>query len=176
MNVASIKELLSAMIAKINGKNEGVDWNENDETSPAFVKNRPFYEESLVSVPHPNMSGVAWYKVSSSVPSGDHSAGAAITLLANGKKYSSVIYMSTDDFYFDGDGVCIITLKDNVVIEILGGCTFPGKGTYFCCSDMITITGVALGKDADPEITWDGSTGEVKSLMRSLFQLCPAWL
>lgn len=41
--MASIKELLQAMINKINGKNEGVDWNENDETSPAFVKNRPFY-------------------------------------------------------------------------------------------------------------------------------------
>ena len=43
--MASIKELLQAMINKINGKNEGVDWNENDETSPAFVKNRPFYKE-----------------------------------------------------------------------------------------------------------------------------------
>lgn len=41
--MASIKELLQSMINKINGKNEGVDWNENDETSPAFVKNRPFY-------------------------------------------------------------------------------------------------------------------------------------
>ena len=46
--MASIKELLSAMIAKINGKNEGVDWNENDETSPAFVKNRPFYTGETV--------------------------------------------------------------------------------------------------------------------------------
>lgn len=46
--MASIKELLSAMIAKINGKNEGVDWNENDETSPAFVKNRPFYTGKAV--------------------------------------------------------------------------------------------------------------------------------
>lgn len=61
------------------------DWNQNDETSPAFVKNRPFYENSLVSVQNPNMSGMAWYKVSSSVPSGDHSAGAAITLLENGQ-------------------------------------------------------------------------------------------
>ena len=41
--MASIKELLQSMINKINGKNEGVDWNQNDETSPAFVKNRPFY-------------------------------------------------------------------------------------------------------------------------------------
>ena len=46
--MASIKELLTAMIAKINGKNEGVDWNENDETSPAFVKNRPFYTGEAV--------------------------------------------------------------------------------------------------------------------------------
>lgn len=72
--------------------------------------------------------------------------------------------MSTDDYFFDGDGACIITLKDNVVIELVGGCTFPEKGTYFCCSDMVTVTGVALGKDADPEITWDGSTSEVKKL------------
>lgn len=46
--MASIKELLTAMIAKINGKNEGVDWNENNETSPAFVKNRPFYTGEAV--------------------------------------------------------------------------------------------------------------------------------
>lgn len=46
--MASIKELLQAMINKINGKNEGVDWNENDETSPAFVKNRPFYTSDPV--------------------------------------------------------------------------------------------------------------------------------
>lgn len=68
--MASIKELLTAMIAKINRKNEGVDWNENDETSPAFVKNRPFYDKSLVSVPHPQATGLAWYKVSDDVPTG----------------------------------------------------------------------------------------------------------
>lgn len=66
--MASIKELLSAMIAKINGKNEGVDWNENDETSPAVVKNRPFYEDSLLSVTAEGLPYV-WYKVSDDVPS-----------------------------------------------------------------------------------------------------------
>lgn len=46
--MASLKELLNTMIAKINGKNEGVDLNENDETSPAFVKNRPFYKSTSI--------------------------------------------------------------------------------------------------------------------------------
>ena len=31
-------------------------------------------------------------------------------------------------------------------------------------SDMGFISGFALGMDADPEITWDGSTGEIKTL------------
>lgn len=39
----SLKQGLQELIG--GSSSEGVDWNENDETSPAFVKNRPFYKE-----------------------------------------------------------------------------------------------------------------------------------
>ena len=60
--MATLKDLLTTIISKLNGKVTTVngvspddsgnvevqlgaqsDWNQNDETSPAFVKNRPFY-------------------------------------------------------------------------------------------------------------------------------------
>lgn len=65
--MATFKELMSAIISKLNCKVASVngttpdengnvevqsgvqsDWNENDETSPAFVKNRPFYTGEAV--------------------------------------------------------------------------------------------------------------------------------
>lgn len=39
----SLKQGLQELIG--GSSSEGVDWNENDETSPAFVKNRPLYKE-----------------------------------------------------------------------------------------------------------------------------------
>ena len=40
------KEALKQGLRELIGSSssgEGVDWNENDEASPAFIKNRPFY-------------------------------------------------------------------------------------------------------------------------------------
>ena len=163
--MASIKELLTAMIAKINGKNEGVDWNENNETSPAFVKNRPFYDKSLVSVPHPQDTGLAWYKVSDDVPTGHPAAGDKISFMKNGNYGEGVIILSTDDGYVSSEAMVVVALKDNYVISELDNLTFPEKGTYFLAGEGLTsYTGFALGIHADPEITWDGSTGEIKQL------------
>ena len=163
--MASIKQLLSAMIAKINGKNEGVDWNENDETSPAFVKNRPFYDKSLVSVPHPQATGLAWYKVSDDVPTGHPAVDDSACIILNGNKFNGSIFLSTDDCYLASELMVVVALKDNTVISEFNNLTFPEKGTYFLAGEGLpSVTGFALGKNADPEITWDGNTGEIKPI------------
>lgn len=163
--MASIKELLQAMINKINGKNEGVDWNENDETSPAFVKNRPFYDKSLVSVTHPIYTGMAWYKVSDDVPTGHPAVNDKACIIANGSKMNGSIVLSNDEGYIAAELVVVVALKDNAVFFEDNKLTFPEKGTYFYAGeDSLSITGFALGIDADPEITWDGNTGEIKPI------------
>ena len=140
------------------------DWNQNDETASDYIKNRPFYEKSLVSVPHPEIPGAFWYKVSDAVPTGDHSLNATCCSLIDGVKSNGKIVLSTDDYYVATDGLAVVALKDNAVSEPFGK-TFPERGTYFLSGgDLPLITGFALGRDADPEITWDGSTGEIKTL------------
>lgn len=163
--MASIKELLQAMINKINGKNEGVDWNENDETSPAFVKNRPFYDKSLVSVPNPQNTRMAWYKVSDDVPTGHPAVNDKACIILDGSKMNGKILLSNDEYYVASELMVVVALKDNVVFSEFNNLTFPEKGTYFIAGEgLSSIAGFALGKDADPEITWDGNTGEIKPI------------
>ena len=141
------------------------DWNENDETSPAFVKNRPFYDKSLVSVPHPQVTGLAWYKVSDDVPTGHPAKGDESDYIANGNRVQSHILLSTDDGYVTSEFIVVVALKDNLVISELDNLTFPEKGTYFLAGEgLASITGFALGRGADPEIIWDGNTGEIKPI------------
>ena len=142
------------------------DWNQNDSTAPDYVKNRPFYEKPLVSVPHPEIPGVFWYKVSDAVPTGDHSLNAISCCVINGKKTNISIGLSTNDYYATSEFFVFVALTDNVFIADQDvQITFPEKGTYFLVGEgSPLITGFALGANADPEITWDGSTGEIKTL------------
>ena len=161
MNVSAQK----ARLGNILSTGGQADWNQNDETAPDYVKNRPFYENALVSVQYPVVPGAAWYKVSDSVPTGDHSVGASCTssLGIGGEKKTGTIDLCKDDYYIASDAYVIVILKDNVTISEIG-ITFPKKGTYFMRSDMGFISGFALGADADLEITWDGNTSEIKTL------------
>lgn len=146
------------------GSGSQADWNQNDSTAPDYVKNRPFYEKPLVSVPSPQIPNMAWYKVSDSVPTGDHSLNAACTYVTGAGKIEAQISMSTDDYYAASELAVFVALTDNVVITEVG-LTFPEKGTYFLSGEGFPlITGFALGRDADPEITWDGSTEEIKTM------------
>lgn len=125
-------------------------------------EDRPFYDKALVSVPHPEVPGFFWYKVSDVVPTGDYSLHAHCNYITGGSKTESTIFLSTDDYYAVSEFAVVVALKGNVVIE---GITFPEKGTYFLAGEGFPlITGFALGLAADPEITWDGSTGEIKTL------------
>ena len=132
------------------------DWNQNDENAADFVKNRPFYVNSLVSVRNPGNSKAFWYKVSDDVPTGEHSVGAPCSIVVEGERTNREIILSTDDYYAATEGSVVVVLKDNVKIEEI---TFPKKGTYFAYRSSVSfVSGFALGADADSEITWDGRT------------------
>ena len=139
------------------------DWNQNDENAADFVKNRPFYANSLVSVRLPGSSKIFLYKVSDAVPTGEHSVGAPCSIVVEGERTNREIFQSTDDYYAATEGSVVVVLKDNVKIE---GITFPKKGTYFAYRSSVSfVSGFALGADADSEITWDGRTEkELKKL------------
>ena len=140
------------------------DWNQNDATASDYIKNRPFYEKSLVSVQFQTLGGKL-YKVSDFVPTGDHSVGASCIVVYNlvGEKQKSNVIISTDDYYAAAAGTVVVALKDNVTIPE-EGLTLPEKGTYFLSTANSFVSGFALGSDVAPEITWDGSTGEIKTL------------
>ena len=140
------------------------DWNQNDATASDYIKNRPFYGKPLVSVQFQAYGGKL-YKVSDSVPTGDHSVGASCIFVSGvgGEKRESVVNISTDDYYAAADGYVFVALKDNVTVPEVG-LTLPEKGTYFLSTANSFVSGFALGSDVAPEITWDGSTVEIKTL------------
>ena len=140
------------------------DWNQNDATASDYIKNRPFYGKPLVSVQFQAYGGKL-YKVSDSVPTGDHSVGASciVVLGVGGEKMKAVVDISTDDYYAAADGYVFVALKDDVTVPEVG-LTLPEKGTYFLSTANSFVSGFALGLNADPEITWDGSTVEIKTL------------
>lgn len=140
------------------------DWNQNDATASDYIKNRPFYSKPLVSVQFQAYGGKL-YKVSDSVPTGDHSVGASCIFVAGvgGEKRKAVVDISTDDYYVVADGPVFVALKDNVTVTEIG-LTLPEKGTYFFSNVNGFVSGFALGSNVDPEITWDGSIEDVKTL------------
>ena len=105
------------------------------------------------------------YKVSDSVPTGDHSVGASCIFVRGlgGEKHKAVVDVSTDDYYLVTNGLVFVALKDNVTVTEIG-LTLPEKGTYFFSNVKDFVSGFALGSDVDPEIIWDGSIGDVKTL------------
>lgn len=164
-NPSVLKDLLNNLE---EGKSIQPDWNQNDETAADYIKNRPFYDNPSTSVSIPSSPGRAWYKVSDAVPTGDHSVNAScIAALSIGGKNEvkeAIVELSVDDWYVAADAAVIVALKDNVTMTEFG-LTLPEKGTYFLSAGADTfISGFALGSDVDLEITWDGSTGEIKKL------------
>lgn len=153
---------------QVSGLPDGAEANMQlvtDADGVAKWEGKPFYDGSLISVPYQAAPGLVWYKVSDDVPTGDHSLGAPGCFVSNGLKTNSTIIISTDDVYAVSEAIVIVTLKDNVVISELDNIKFPEKGTYFLYGEGYPlITGFALGMEADPEITWDGNTGTIKTL------------
>ena len=112
------------------------DWNQNDETAPDYVKNRPFYSEVLnYSITwdgdktEKTSAGNMLYKVSDLTPEFSDIQEMSITL-SNGLVVGiDAIYDSEQGQYWlfpEASVVCI--LKAGVIVE---GITFPESGIYF---------------------------------------------
>lgn len=161
------KEIAMAQTFGSGGGGGGVqpDYLQNDETAADYIKNRPFYEESLVSVPYPSPSLDDWYfyKVSDQIPTGDMpSANDQCYIEISGNQYRGAkIILVQNDYYASNEYMVVVALKDNVNVE---GMIFPEKGTYFIKNPDVYISGFALGKATEPEITWDGNTGTIKQI------------
>ena len=144
--------------------NEGVgssDWN--------TLQNKPFYDNQLVSVtvegfPH------TWYKVSSDVPANTPSDGTKIYVWLNGEMGSPVV-RAYESAYTAGEAYFWVALTDNVQVNLgKSVVTLPERGTYFMnVGDATVTTGInsntyVEGNTPEPEISWDGNTGETKQL------------
>lgn len=124
------------------------DWNQNDETAPDYIKNKPFgaleggweivwdgnisNQNNVVSTG--NAESILYY-VSEMVPSEEELKKATITLIENGESASvelSPVWGSiatiTEDLIEIGNAA-IITKKDNVTYA--DTMTFPRAGVYF---------------------------------------------
>lgn len=170
--MASIKELLQSMINKINGKNEGVDWNENDETSPAFVKNRPFYANMKFSQEIAIEGGPSstLCKVSDNVPeqlSGIETCWLWIQSSGIAEQVQGHIVSLTENIFFVmGDRLyAVIATSDGASESVTGLNVGPlERGVYFIYFDDLYTSGISFTGADTPEITWDGDLGTLKTL------------
>ena len=149
----------------VTGGGSQADWNQNDETAKDYIKNRPFYSESLICV---EISGTPFklYKVSDKVPTGDiPSLHDSCSVYNKGQYGKSQISYVGDNIYLTSEAMVCVALDDNIQIDIDGAIAYlPEKGTYFLSVGDMTITGFALGEHAEPEITWDGNAETIKTL------------
>lgn len=169
--MASIKELLSAMISKINGKNEGVDWNENDPDSPAFVKNRPFYSTRKFS--HEiEFEGISFTlcKVSDNVPELTSETEAYMWIVSKGNTFNDstyIVQLSENIYttYVEVPYVVIATSDGAYEDSTPFGIGPLERGVYFLKSDAATyVSGVSFTGADTPEITWDGVIETIKQI------------
>lgn len=139
------------------------DWNQNDETAADYIKNRPFYDESLVFVPYfPGEEDWGWYKVSDQIPTGDIPKKNDYCYVSdNGVSGYTTIFEVGNNYYMVNETRVIVALSDNVEID---GTVFPEKGTYFIKIPDFCCMGFALGRATEFEFTWDGNTGTIKKI------------
>ena len=136
----SLKQGLQELIG--GSSSEGVDWNENDEASPAFIKNRPFYStyepvEGITIEWDGNKEGHVlsepnghYIKVSDMVLT-DEQLSRMFYTDSDGNVNSFFMGMCSEDISPSGDGGPAIVRK--VGVSVPGGSpdTFPETGVYF---------------------------------------------
>lgn len=138
------------------------DWNESDESNPGYVKNRPFYEETIVT----RISSIEWdgnteglisvansmskcYKISDIVPTDAQILGGTIQYSDESSRLISLDGNIQEKYNRTTNGSYVGMDPDFVVVREPGDITIlAGSGTY-----NFTETG-----------TWVGSTSELRKL------------
>ena len=143
------------------------DWNQNDKTAADYIKNRPFYENELLSVTIPDTPFVL-YKVSSDVPTIAEKLElhTKIALWVNKQKQEGYIAYVSDNAYAIGSLTAIVALTDNAQLNVDDVIiTLPERGTYFLKIGDTTTTGISgRSNSSEPEIAWDGNVVEIKHI------------
>ena len=119
------------------------DWNQTDDTKADYIKNRPFYEDTLVNITwdgdtigktEVNLTSVLGfnvYLVSDYAPSVEDLTGSTVTVYdgSSSMEFSvKSVQTPSDNIIIVLDGYAFVILKDN---SEFNGIVFPSKGTYF---------------------------------------------
>ena len=154
-------------VLSVSGGGGGVqsNYNQNDSTAADYIKNRPFYENELLSVMIPDTPFV-FYKVSSDVPTIEKEVGAKIAVWTNKQKRESAIAYVSETAYALGGLTALVALTDNAQLNVDNVIlTLPERGTYFVKVGDTTTTGISgILSSSEPEIEWNGNTVEIKHI------------
>lgn len=119
------------------------DWNQTDDTKADYIKNRPFYEDTLVNITWDgdtigktevdlsSVVGFNAYLVSDATPSVEDLTGSTVTVYdgSSSMEFSvRSVQTPSDNIIIVLDGYAFVILKDN---SEFNGIVFPSKGTYF---------------------------------------------
>ena len=151
---------------KIQESHVQPDWNQNDETQPDYVKNRPFYhfqDTDIITwdgdttgreeVPYSN--GISFWKISDTIYPPDGVIGSTFTIINNGVPEDIVI---TDEMFVDFSahipGVWIVVYDGNLVLGSGPAIDQFGSsgGLYYSKTDTYYVSSLPLIKTTLKEI------------------------
>ena len=144
------------------------------------LKDKPFYSTEIPHVTS-QMPGVpiVLYKVSSEVPDvGNLTVGDPVRLweFYSGEISDAQVFKIENGICIVGELFCVYVTEDNSSIDINGAIlSFPERGVYFCVvEDVFKIIGASLANPDEPEISWDGNAGEIKTIDAKYLPEIPA--
>lgn len=146
--MSKLYDLLSAMCGKIKKP----DWNQNDSTAPDYVKNRPFYQDTVFNITWDGNTegldateGIPFYKVSGTAPEKNDISGSEIVFENNGVQevYKIDRYTEGENCILIGEFAAIVYAENATFGRIIfptPGVWFLSTGTQFTRSLKKTIT------------------------------------
>ena len=142
------------LLSSICGKIKKPDWNQNDSTAPDYVKNRPFYQDTVFDITWDGntegldaVEGVTFYKVSGTAPEKNDISGSEIVFENDGvqevHKADDIGPMEGENYVLIGEFAVIVYAENANVHGIIFptiGVWFLSAGTQFTRSLKKTIT------------------------------------
>ena len=131
------------------------DWNQNDETQPNYVKNRPVYQDAVIDITWDGntegldaIEGFPFYKVSGTAPEKNDILGSEIVFEVGGVqnvyKVDNIGYYEGENYISISELACIVYAENanafNGIIFPTTGVWFVSHGTAFTQSLKKTIT------------------------------------
>ena len=146
MNVSAQK----AQLGNILSTGGQADWNQSDENAPDYIKNRPFYSETVTIEWDGNtegkiaisFQGTTWCHISDKVFSKEDLIGGTIeTSNGNSRVIGSEDIYDTEEF---------ISIESFIIVKMdnteINGVIFPKSGIYFLHYNGIYTASLSFGK------------------------------